>query len=186
MEEEGVAQASRTETFAAIRFEIDNWRWAGVPFYLRTGKNLPKRVTEIDIMFRRTPHSIFRQDSTDHADPNVLSLRIQPDEGITLKFSAKLPGQAMAVRSVNMDFRYGTTFGMHLPSAYERLLLDCMCGDATLFDRADSVESAWHLVQPILEVWSQNVTIPTYPSGSWGPPEADELLARENRSWRLL
>jgi glucose-6-phosphate 1-dehydrogenase len=186
LEEEGIAPDSRTETFAAIRFVIDNWRWAGVPFYLRTGKNLPKRVTEIDIIFRSTPHSIFRQETDDRAEPNVMSLRIQPDEGITLKFTAKLPGQAMAVRSVNMDFRYGTTFGVHLPSAYERLLLDCMVGDATLFNRADSVEAAWQLVQPILEAWSEDDMLATYPSGSWGPPEADELPARDKRSWRLL
>ncbi|HYK89655.1 MAG TPA: glucose-6-phosphate dehydrogenase [Acidobacteriota bacterium] len=187
LEERGVSPKSRTETFAAIRFTIDNWRWAGVPFYVRTGKNLPKRATEIAVTFRRTPHSIFRQIS-DKVDSNVLAMRIQPNEGITLKFVAKLPGQAMNSQPVNMDFRYGSTFGMHLASAYERLLLDCMLGDPTLFDRIDSVEAAWTLVQPFLDAWQSDSTlpIPHYESGSWGPAEADALLARENRTWRLL
>src|SRR5437867_2103785 len=186
-EEKGVSPTSTTETFAAIRFTIDNWRWAGVPFYVRTGKNLAKRATEIAIIFRRTPHFIFRQAPTYQVDTNVLALRIQPDEGITLKFGTKLPGQAMAIRSVNMDFRYGSTFGLQLSSAYERLLLDCMLVDPTLFDRLDSVEAAWSLVQPLLERWAtggSDGAIPAYASGSWGPDEADELLARENRKWR--
>ncbi len=186
--EKGVAPDSNTETFAAIRFSIDNWRWAGVPFYVRTGKNLGKHATEIAILFRWTPHLIFRKESGDQIEPNVLALRIQPDEGITLKFVAKLPGQTTSLRPVNMDFRYGSTFGAHLASAYERLLLDCMLGDPTLFDRADSVQTAWTLVQPFLDVWGagRDRKIPTYPSGSWGPAEADALLAQENRSWRLL
>ncbi len=187
-EERGVSPNSTTETFAAIRFTIDNWRWAGVPFYVRTGKNLAKRATEIAILFRRTPHLIFRQAPTDQVESNVLALRIQPDEGITLKFEAKLPGQSMNIRPVSMDFRYGSTFGPHLSSAYERLLLDCMVGDPTLFDRIDSVELAWSLVQPFLDRWSSTDggPIPTYASGSWGPAEADALLARENRRWRRL
>ena len=187
-EEQGVSPDSTTETFAAIRFTIDNWRWAGVPFYVRTGKNLAKRATEIAILFRRTPHLIFRQAPTDQVESNVLALRIQPDEGITLKFEAKLPGQSMNIRPVSMDFRYGSTFGPHLSSAYERLLLDCMVGDPTLFDRIDSVELAWSLVQPFLDRWSSTDggPIPTYTSGSWGPAEADALLARENRRWRRL
>ena len=187
-EEQGVSPNSTTETFAAIRFTIDNWRWAGVPFYVRTGKNLAKRATEIAILFRRTPHLIFRQAPTDQVESNVLALRIQPDEGITLKFEAKLPGQSMNIRPVSMDFRYGSTFGPHLSSAYERLLLDCMVGDPTLFDRIDSVELAWSLVQPFLDRWSSTDggPIPTYTSGSWGPAEADALLARENRRWRRL
>jgi len=186
--EKGVAENSQTETFAAIRFTIDNWRWAGVPFYVRTGKSLAKRATEIAITFRRTPHFIFQQAAGDEVESNVLALRIQPDEGITLKFVAKLPGQFMDMRPVNMDFRYGSTFGLHIASAYERLLLDCMLGDPTLFDRADSVEAAWILIQPFLEAWSADVpqSIPTYPSGSWGPGEADRLLARDGRRWRLL
>ena len=187
-QEKGVSAKSNTETFAAIRFTIDNWRWAGVPFFVRTGKNLPKRATEIAIQFRQTPHFIFRQSTADEVEPNVLALRIQPDEGITLKFAAKLPGQTLDMRAVNMDFRYGSTFGMHMASAYERLLLDCMLGDPTLFDRADSVESAWTLVQPFLDGWAAKGadSIPTYASGSWGPAEADALLERESRRWRLL
>ena len=188
LQEKGVLASSNTETFAAIRFNIDNWRWAGVPFYVRTGKNLPKRVTEIAIVFRWTPHMIFRQEAGAQVDPNVLALRIQPDEGITLKFEAKLPGQSINMRPVNMDFRYGSTFGFHMASAYERLLLDCMLGDPTLFNRADSVQAAWTLVQPFLDVWEANrgKPIPGYPAGSWGPAEAEVLLAREHRSWRLL
>jgi glucose-6-phosphate 1-dehydrogenase len=188
LEEKGIPPGSTRETFAAIRFTLDNWRWAGVPFYVRTGKNLAKRATEIAILFRRTPHFIFRQAPTDEVEQNVLAVRIQPDEGITLKFGAKLPGQSMNIRSVNMDFRYGSTFGLHLSSAYERLLLDCMSGDPTLFDRIDSVEAAWSLVQPFLNAWESgaNGSVPKYASGSWGPPEADELLTREGRRWRRL
>jgi glucose-6-phosphate 1-dehydrogenase len=187
-EEKSISPQSNTETYAAIRFTIDNWRWAGVPFYVRTGKNLAKQVTEIAILFRRTPHSIFRQAPIADLSSNVLALRIQPNEGIALKFVAKLPGQAMSFRPVNMDFRYGSTFGIHMASAYARLLLDCMLGDPTLFNRADSVEAAWGLVQPFLHVWSSHraATIPGYASGSWGPPEADILLEREHRHWRLL
>jgi len=186
--ERGVAPDSRTETYSAIKFNIDNWRWANVPFYLRTGKNLAKRVTEIAIVFQRTPHFIFRQAPRDQVESNVLAFRIQPDEGITLKIAAKLPGQAMQMRHVNMDFRYGNTFGLHLAEAYERLLLDCMLGDPTLFNRIDSVEVAWSLMQPFLDTWGadRSTPIPQYASGSWGPAEADELLARDNRNWRLL
>jgi glucose-6-phosphate 1-dehydrogenase len=188
LEEQGVASGSRTETYVAIRFLIDNWRWADVPFYIRTGKNLPKRVTEIAVTFQRTPHFLFRQAPADKVESNTLAFRIQPDEGITLKFIAKLPGQSMEMNPVNMDFRYGSTFGLHLAEAYERLLLDCMLGDPTLFDRIDSVEASWELMEPFLKTWSadQDSLIPQYASGTWGPPEADELLARENRSWRLL
>ena len=187
-DEPNVSPASVTETYAAIRFTIENWRWAGVPFYVRTGKNLAKQVTEIAIMFQKTPHLIFQQAPTGQDEGNVLALRIQPDEGITLKFLAKQPGQSMSVRPVNMDFRYGTTFGPNISSAYERLLFDCMIGDPTLFDRIDSVEAAWQRVQPILDSWgsSSDKNIPIYPSGSWGPDEADELLARDSRRWRML
>ena len=187
-DEKGVSPNSLTETFAAMRFTVDNWRWAGVPFYLRTGKNLAKHITEIAVTFRGAPHLIFGRDGAQPPGSNVLALRIQPDEGITLKFFAKLPGQSMNIRPVNMDFRYGTTFGLQLASAYERLLLDCMLGDNTLFDRADSMEMAWKIVQPFLDSWSGAGAQPpaTYASGSWGPTEADELLARENRRWRLL
>jgi glucose-6-phosphate 1-dehydrogenase len=187
-QEKGVLPDSRTETFAAVRLTVDNWRWAGVPFYLRTGKNLARQITEIAVTFRGAPHLIFGRDGTQPPGSNVLALRIQPDEGITLKFFAKLPGQSMNIRPVNMDFRYGTTFGLQMASAYERLLLDCMLGDNTLFDRADSMEMAWKIVQPFLDSWSRSTAQPpsAYASGSWGPQEADELLAREDRRWRLL
>ncbi len=188
LSEPGVAAGSRTETYAAVRINIENWRWAGVPFYVRAGKNLPKRATEIAVTFRQTPHQIFTQGLSREGEDNVLVLRIQPDEGIALKVVAKLPGQSMSVRPVNMDFRYGSTFGVHLASAYERLLLDCMLGDPTLFDRIDSVQAAWTLVQPILDVWSsdQAQPLPLYAAGTWGPPEADVLLERDARRWRLL
>ena len=185
-DEKGVSPESNTETYAAIRLTIDNWRWAGVPFYLRTGKSMPKRVTEIAVTFRGAPHLIFGGDG--QPGSNVLALRIQPDEGITLKFFAKMPGQHMNIRPVNMDFRYGTTFGLQIASAYERLLMDCMLGDNTLFDRSDSMQAAWRIVQPLLDAWRDAGprSIPTYAAGSWGPPEADDLLAREGRKWRLL
>jgi glucose-6-phosphate 1-dehydrogenase len=185
-DEKDVSPHSNIETYAAIRFTIDNWRWADVPFYVRTGKNLAKQVTEIAVLFRRTPHFIFRQSANQAQDSNVLALRIQPNEGITLRFDAKMPGQAMNIQPVHMDFRYGSTFGTHLASAYERLLLDCMLGDLTLFNRADSVETAWALVEPFLDAWSKAGPIPIYPSGSWGPAGADALLEREHRRWRLL
>lgn len=188
LEEPGVARDSKTETFAAIRFAIDNWRWANVPFYIRTGKNLAKRATEIAVVFQRTPHFIFRQASAGQPTFNVLAIRIQPDEGITLKIVAKLPGQSLEMRPVNMDFRYGSTFGLNLADAYERLLLDCMIGDPTLFNRDDSVEAAWSLMQPILDAWQADPSssLPQYASGSWGPAEAETLLSNENRSWRLV
>jgi glucose-6-phosphate 1-dehydrogenase len=188
LEDRGVAPDSRTETYVGIKFLIDNWRWANVPFYIRTGKNLAKRATEIAVAFKRTPHFIFRQAPARQVESNILAFRIQPDEGITLKFIAKLPGQAMEMHPVNMDFRYGSAFGFHLADAYERLILDCMLGDPTLFDRIDSVEMSWALMAPFLEAWSadRSSPIPQYASGSWGPPEAEELLAREQRSWRLL
>ena len=187
-EEKGVSPDSKTETYVAIRFLIENWRWAGVPFYVRTGKNLAKHVTEISIQFRRTPHWIFRQSAFAGLGANVLSLRIQPDEGIGLKFFAKEPGQSMHIQPVVMNFGYRDSFGFPIASAYERLLLDCFRGDPTLFNRADSVETAWALVQPFLDVWAEYPArnIPCYDSGAWGPREADELLERENRSWCVL
>ena len=184
-EEEGVAPDSRTETYVAMRLKVDNWRWAGVPFYVRTGKRLPKRVTEVAMEFRDVPHLPFGSKETRGLGPNALVLRIQPDEGITLRFGAKIPGQAFRVRSVSMDFSYGAAFLEETPDAYERLLLDAMVGDPTLFIRADEVEQAWRLVQPILEVWSDDATpLARYQSGSWGPREADRLLERDGRRWR--
>ncbi|MEJ7761793.1 MAG: glucose-6-phosphate dehydrogenase [Thermomicrobiales bacterium] len=187
-DERGVAPESETETFAALKLEIDNWRWADVPFYLRTGKRLPRRVTEIAIEFKKVPHLMFQNvPGADIADvaPNVLTMRIQPDEGIALRFAAKVPGPTTKLRTVRMDFFYGASFGETGPDAYERLLLDAMLGDPTLFARRDEVETAWSLVQPILDGWGDGVspTVP-YESGSWGPSEADDLIERDGRQWR--
>ena len=185
-EEEGVDPDSSTETFVGLKLTLDNWRWAGVPFYLRSGKRLTKRVTEIAIQFKKVPHRLFTE-SDEPLHPNVMVIRIQPNEGITLRFGAKLPGQTMRVRDVNMDFRYGSSFGVKSPDAYERLLLDCMLGDATLFARRDMVERGWEIVQPILEAWQQpERTFPNYEAGSEGPRSAFELLEREGRRWRRL
>ncbi len=183
--EPGVAPDSTTETYAAVRLTLGNWRWAGVPFYLRSGKRLAKRVTEIAIQFRRPPHFLFGARAGD-LPPNSLVLKIQPDEGIALRFGAKLPVQDFDLRPVTMDFRYGTSFGIATPEAYERLLLDAMRGDATLFARDDWVEAAWQVLAPIQAAWAGGGTVklPTYEAGSWGPREADELLEREGRRWR--
>ncbi|MBS2027900.1 MAG: glucose-6-phosphate dehydrogenase [Deltaproteobacteria bacterium] len=185
-EEERVAKDSRTATFTALKLFIDNWRWDGVPFYLRTGKRLPKRVTEISVHFARLPHSLFGALQTDTAR-NVLAIRIQPDEGISMRFNSKVPGEGMRVRTVNMDFRYGQAFGAEPPEAYERLLLDAMIGDATLFTRADEVDTAWKLVTEILEGWKEwNAEPSSYEAGSWGPQAAEELIAADGRHWRRL
>ncbi len=185
--EPNVSPHSQIETYAALRFFVDNWRWADVPFYLRSGKRLPKQVTEIAVRFKQPPHLLFGRSTASLLDPNVLALRIQPDEGISLKFEAKLPGQGMLLRPVIMDFRYGSSFGDDLPSAYETLLLDCMQGDATLFTRSDEVECAWGLMAPILEAWQNEGTeFPNYEAGSWGPLVADELIERDGRQWRRL
>ena len=184
-DERGVRPASRTETYVAMELQIDNWRWAGVPFYLRTGKRLPRRVTEIAIQFKQVPHLMFQSVGELDLSPNVLSMRIQPDEGIALKFAAKVPGPSMQLRPVRMDFLYGSSFGEAGPDAYERLLLDAMLGDPTLFARRDEVETAWALMQPILNAWEEYGQ-PVYPyeSGTWGPAKADQLLRREGREWR--
>jgi glucose-6-phosphate 1-dehydrogenase len=186
--EHGVSPQSGTETFAAVKFLIDSWRWADVPFYVRSGKRLPKQVTEIAIHFRRAPHLLFGRTPADRLEPNVLALRIQPDEGISLKFVAKRPGQGLRVRPVNMDFRYGSAFGVEAPSAYETLLLECMRGDATLFARGEWVEQAWAHIMPIIDTWRavEPTNFPNYEAGSWGPEEADALLARDGRVWRRL
>jgi len=185
-EEPGVDPNSSTETFAALKITFDNWRWANVPFFLRSGKRLQKRVTEIAIYFKEGPHRMFT--NTDAPlEPNVLVIRIQPNEGITLRFGAKLPGQAMRIRWVNMDFRYGSSFGVKPPEAYERLLLDCMLGDSTLYARRDMVERGWEIVTPVLEAWKKPaLDFPNYEAGSWGPPAALELIEREGRQWRKL
>jgi len=185
-EEPGVDPNSSTETFVALRIMFDNWRWANVPFFLRSGKRLQKRVTEIAIQFKEVPHRLFT-DTDAPLEPNVLVIRIQPNEGITLRFGAKLPGQAMRIRWVNMDFRYGSSFGIKPPEAYERLLLDCMLGDSTLYARRDMVERGWEVVTPILEAWKKPaLDFPNYEAGSWGPGAAFELIEREGRQWRKL
>lgn len=186
-EENGVSPTSKTETFVALKLHIDNWRWAGVPFYLRTGKHLPKRVSEIAIQFKQAPLMLFKEsDAQGQVEPNVLILRIQPDEGISLKFGAKVPGTDLQIRAVNMDFFYGSSFVRQQPEAYERLLLDAMLGDSTLFTRRDEVEAAWTFVQGILDEWAREPreTILTYESGTWGPQAADEFIWHDGFRWR--
>jgi len=186
-EEEDVAPGSTTETYVALKLFVDNWRWAGVPFYLRTGKHLPKRTTEIALQFKQVPHLLFRR-TTDALQENSLVIHIQPDEGTTIKVASKIPGLLMRVRPVNMDFRYGTSFGVEPADAYERLLLDAMLGDSTLFTRRDEVERAWEIVSSILDAWREEAVadIPKYEAGSWGPEQADRLIARDGRTWRRL
>jgi len=184
-QEKDVAQRSRTPTFVAARLNIRSWRWDGVPFHIRSGKRMPKRTTEIAVHFRRIPHQLFDEGAT---QPNVLIIRVQPQEGIALRFSAKVPGERYRPRIVSMDFRYGTTFGAGTPEAYERLLLDALRGDQTLFTRADEVEAAWKIVGSILKVTESAEFPPPHPytAGTWGPAAADELLSRDGRAWRRL
>ncbi len=186
--EPGVAANSTTETFVALRLMLDNWRWAGVPFYIRTSKRMPKRTTEIAIQFRRPPLQIFKQASPTSVAPNLIIINVQPDEGISIRFGAKLPGTRMQLAPVMMSFRYGNAFGGGVPEAYETLLLDAMLGDATLFARHDFVETAWSLITPVHQAWqAQGMTeIPTYEAGEWGPKEADEMMTRDGRRWRTL
>lgn len=183
-DEKDVPEGSRTETFAALRLLVDNWRWAGVPFYLRTGKRLPAKQSEVVIRFRPAPHPVRDTVQDDTPAPNALVLHIQPDEGISLFFEAKVPGIRGPLRPVSMDFKYSSAFqGAESPEAYQRLLLDAMLGDATLFARRDEVEAAWTLITPILQAWEAGGEPELYPAGSWGPECATELLAREGRSW---
>jgi glucose-6-phosphate 1-dehydrogenase len=181
-EEDGVAADSTTETYAAVRLQVENWRWSGTPFYLRAAKRMPRRVTEVAIQFKQPPHLLFETGKP--PQPNILLLRIQPDEGVALRFGAKVPGPDMRIRDVRMDFRYGTAFGGETADAYERLLLDAMLGDGTLFARRDEVEEAWRIVDSIVNGWRQSSHRPaTYPAGTWGPVQADGLLS-SNRQWR--
>jgi glucose-6-phosphate 1-dehydrogenase len=184
-EEEGVAPDSVTETYFAAKLYVDNWRWADTPFYVRTGKRLPRRETTIAIQFKRAPHPPFEETAADGLRPNVLLVHVQPDEGVSLAIGAKVPGQGMSIRTVHMDFLYGGAFRTGLPEAYERLILDAMLGDATLFTRTDEVEEQWSLVDAITASWPRDrPSFPNYAAGSWGPPSADELIHRDGRSWR--
>ena len=187
-QEPNVAPDSAAETFLAWKLQIDNWRWAGVPFYLRTGKRLKRRRTEIVIRFHQAPHSLFRGTQVERVNPNSMILRIQPDEGIALEFAAKRPGLTVTLGNVSMDFAYKTYFDMAPSTGYETLLYDCMIGDATLFQRADNIEAGWQAVQPILDVWANDLPkdFPNYAAGGNGPIAADELMARDGRSWRPL
>ncbi|MFF9378347.1 glucose-6-phosphate dehydrogenase [Streptomyces griseoluteus] len=184
LDEEGIDPKSKTDTYAAIKLEIDNRRWAGVPFYLRTGKRLARRVTEIAVVFQRAPHSPFDSTATEELGQNAIVIRVQPDEGMTVRFGSKVPGTSMEIRDVSMDFAYGESFTESSPEAYERLILDVLLGDANLFPRTQEVEESWKILDPIERYWSEHGTPAQYASGSWGPEEADEMLARDGRSWR--
>lgn len=187
-EEPGVAANSTTPTFVAMKFMIDNWRWQGVPFYLRTGKRLPKKVSEIAIQFREVPLLIF-QSAAQQTTPNVLTMRVHPNEGISLRFEAKMPGPDLRTRTVDMDFSYGSSFGVTSSDAYDRLLIDCMLGDQTLFTRSDEVEEAWRVVTPALMAWessNEQDLVPKYEAGTWEPTEAELLINRDGRKWRRL
>ncbi len=185
-EEAGIAPNSITETYVALKLFVDNWRWEGVPFYLRHGKSLPKRTTEIAIQFKQAPHLLFRQTQDNPLEPNVLTMHIQPDEGISLRFSSKAPGANMEIRPVHMDFLYGSSFATESPDAYERLILDCMLGDSTLFTRRDEVEAEWTFIANILEGWSREPrpAFPNYDAGTWGPAAAAALIEGDGRRWR--
>ncbi len=187
-DEGGASPDSTTPTYAAIKLLVDNWRWKGVPFYLRTGKRLPKKVTEIAIQFKEVPYTMF-QSAAKQVNRNVLALRIQPNEGISLRFEVKTPGSSLRTRSVEMDFRYDNAFGQPSVDAYSRLLVDCMLGDQTLFTRGDEVEESWRILTPLLQVWDAPApadAIPLYEAGSWGPVEAELLLNQDGRNWRRL
>ncbi|MBA2946046.1 glucose-6-phosphate dehydrogenase [Streptomyces himalayensis] len=184
LQEDGIDQQSKTDTYAAIKLEVNNRRWAGVPFYLRTGKRLGRRVTEIAVVFQRAPHSPFDSSATAELGQNALVIRVQPDEGVTVRFGSKVPGTSMELRDVTMDFAYGESFTESSPEAYERLILDVLLGDANLFPRTEEVEESWRILDPIEEYWRRHGTPAQYPAGTWGPEEADEMLARDGRSWR--
>jgi glucose-6-phosphate 1-dehydrogenase len=184
LEEDGIAPDSITDTYAAIKLEIDTRRWAGVPFYLRTGKRLGRRVTEIAVVFQRAPHLPFTDTMTEELGQNALVIRVQPDEGVTVRFGSKVPGTSMEVRDVSMDFQYGEAFTESSPEAYERLILDVLLGDAPLFPRNEEVELGWEILDPIEQHWAETDKPAQYPAGTWGPAEADEMLARDGRAWR--
>ena len=183
-EENNVDPESVTETFVALKLFVDNWRWAGVPFYIRAGKRMPKKATEVAIQFHSSPHTPFARDDTEGLEPNVLVVRVQPEEGLSLKIGAKVPGSGFEVSSVNMDLLYGTAFLEEAPDAYQRLLLDLMLGDPTLFIRADEAEGAWRILDPVMHHWAEEKSVHFYPAGTWGPHEADDLLEQDGREWR--
>jgi glucose-6-phosphate 1-dehydrogenase len=187
-QEKGVSPESKTDSYVAIRLELNNWRWAGVPFFLRTGKRLPKRATEIAIQFRLPPTGLFEPETDGQVSSNQLVLRIQPNEGASLTFEAKIPGSRRRLQEVRMDFRYGTAFAVPPPEAYERLLLDVMLGEQSLFTRTDEVDSAWRFITAILDAWKRPEAPPPddYVAGSWGPESADALIARDGARWRRL
>jgi glucose-6-phosphate 1-dehydrogenase len=184
LDEDGVDPSSITETFAAIRLDIDTRRWAGVPFYLRTGKRLGRRVTEVAVVFKRAPHLPFELTATEELGKNALVIRVQPDEGVTLRFGSKVPGTAMEVRDVTMDFGYGHAFTESSPEAYERLILDVLLGDPPLFPRHREVELSWQILDPVIDYWNRHGKPEPYPSGSWGPSSAEKMMARDGRVWR--
>jgi glucose-6-phosphate 1-dehydrogenase len=184
-EETGVAPGSMTETFVAAKLFVDNWRWADTPFYVRMGKRLARRETTIAIQFKRAPHPPFADGAEEGLRPNTLLINVQPNEGVSLAIGAKVPGQGMTIRTVHMDFLYGGTFREGLPEAYERLILDAMLGDATLFTRSDEIEEQWALVDAIVAPWKrERLSFPNYAAGTWGPSASDELIQRDGRSWR--
>jgi len=187
-EEKDVKKDSRTETYAAVEFYVDNWRWAGVPFYIRTGKHLARQVSEIRVHFKRTPQALFRSTPGEQHDPNVITLRIQPDDGISIAFDVKEPGDHMHALTVDANFSYETAFGHKGPPAYETLLLDSMRGEATLFTRHDEVEAEWRIITPIEEAWAKLPApkFPNYAAGSEGPVEADALIGGDHRAWKRL
>ena len=185
-QEPGVDPQARTDTYASLTFHVDNWRWAGVPFYVRSGKRMPKRVTDIAVFFNQPPVSMFNRDGEVPLRPNMLVVRIQPEEGISLRFLSKHPGGGMSLRPVSMDFNYGSSFGTRTPTAYETLLVDAISGDATLYTRQDMVEASWKVVQPVMNRWaSAHMDFPNYDAGTWGPRESDEMLARNGHVWRV-
>jgi glucose-6-phosphate 1-dehydrogenase len=184
LEEDGINPKSKTDTYAAVKLEIDTRRWAGVPFYLRTGKRLGRRVTEIAVVFQRAPHSPFDATDTQELGQNALVIRVQPDEGVTIRFGSKVPGTSMEIRDVTMDFAYGESFTESSPEAYERLILDVLLGDANLFPRHQEVERSWEILDPVEEYWDAHGKPEPYTAGTWGPKAADEMLARDGRTWR--
>jgi glucose-6-phosphate 1-dehydrogenase len=188
LQEEGVPEDSTTETYAALRLEVHNWRWAGVPMYLRTGKRLARKVTEIAVTLKPVPHVAFQSpEMSTGVRPNVLVLTVQPNEGVSLSIGAKIPGTRMAIRTVNMEFLYGTAFLSQSPEAYERLIIDAMRGDATLFTRNDEVEAQWRIIDPIIKAWeSAKGPLAQYPAGSQGPEEAEALLTGDDDQWRMI